>query len=375
MKRADILLSLALLALASSVAVAQIPIGFRSAVLVESYSFDPGLPFKRLTEVTIPVGIDIPVSDRGNLSISTGYVTVDLNSSSATLADQTVSGALDTQARFTWSVIPGRLLFIANGSIPTGDETVSQDQLTVIGGIASDIIGFSGANLGTGGNVGGGFSGAIPVGRWAIGLGSTYRNQLKFRPVGGQANKLDPGDEVQVRTGIEGPIGRTTYLRVASIYSMRTTDEVAGAKQNSVGDRIVNYLSLNQRIGSTALTIYGFDVFRTNPQIEPTSVGSAILPRGNLVAAGARWGLRVATRTSVTPRAEFRTSSTARSDVDRTLRLAGRSIRAGVDLRHELTPHLAFVLQGDGISGFVRSEGNSVDFTGFRFGLHTEWTP
>ena len=373
MKRAVIILPLAMLGLMSSPVVAQIPIGFRTAVLVESYTFDAGLPFRRLTEVTVPIGIDIQVGDRGSLAISTGYVTVDL--SSRTEPDQTVSGALDTQLRFTWSVIPGRLLLIANGSIPTGDATVTQEELTVLGGLASDIIGFAGSNLGSGGNVGGGFSGAIPVGRWAIGLGATYRNELKFRPVVGQANKLDPGDEVQIRTGIEGPIGRNSYLRVASIYSMRTDDEVGSVTQNGVGDRIVNYISLNQRIGSTALTLYGFDVFRTNPQIEATGVGSAILPRGNLLAAGMRWGFRLGVRTSVTPWAELRDSRTARSDVDTKLRVAGRSFRAGLDLRHELSRHFALVLQGDGITGFVKSEGNSVDFTGFRFAFHSEWTP
>jgi hypothetical protein len=368
-----------LLALSICVAAsldAQRVVSVRSAVIIESYSFDEGLPFDRVTELSVPLGINVQLGRAGTLALSTGWANVALTSSNAAvLEDQSRFGFLDTEARLSLNVVPGRLMVLANGAIPTGIETVEEQEVTLLGAIASDIIGFSTSDLGGGGNVGGGFVGAFPMGQFALGVAATYRQPLAYLPVLGETEKLRPGGELRVRSGVEGPLGRRTYLRIAGIYAARAKPDVGGQPDNGVGNRIVGYVSLNQGIGQSTLILYGFDVYRADPRIESTGAGAAILPRGNLVAAGMRWGFRLGTGTSVTPRFELRSSSAAPDETDTTLRLAGRSFRGGTDLRQQVNRHLAVVLQADGVFGFVRQEGANINLNGFRFGLHGEVTP
>jgi len=207
-------------------------------------------------------------------------------------------------------------------------------------------------------------------------LGGTYKLPLTYVPVSDRGDELKPGQEFRFRAGLEGPIGRRSYIRIAGIYAMRSKDELDSETQNGVGNRIVGYVSLNQGLGQTTLVLYGFDVFRSDPQIEPTAIGAAILPRGNLTAAGLRWTVPLASGISVGPRAEFRYSLRALDDTDTALRKAGQSVRFGVDLRNQVNPQLAIVVQGDGITGELADPNRMmVGFQGFRFAVHTEITP
>jgi hypothetical protein len=124
------------------------------------------------------------------------------------------------------------------------------------------------------------------------------------------------------------------------------------------------------------MILYAYDVFRSNPQIATTATGAAILPRGNLATAGLRWTFPLAPGTTLGPRTEFRTSLTANSDTDDTLRKAGRSLRIGMDFRRQVNRQLAIVLQAGGVFGnIVDANRTAVDFNGYRVALHTEITP
>jgi hypothetical protein len=148
-------------------------------------------------------------------------------------------------------------------------------------------------------------------------------------------------------------------------------DQVDGSAVNTVGNRFTGYLSVNQAIGSTSLIFYGFDVYRADPQLEATAVGSAYLPPGNLLAAGLRWDVPVASVWYLAPRAEFRNSQlTPLDNPDAPLELAGRSLRAGADVGRHFGRVFSLALQGDGITGFVVQEGTRIGFSGFRFALH-----
>ena len=359
---------------------AQESVEVRAAWFFESYAFETGvgsLQLKNIAEMAVPVGINVHFGRIGDLMVSTGWANVELTSKHPdVLPNQSISGILDTEARLSVNVIPSRLMILVNGAIPTGVKTVSENELAILGALSSDIIGFSAPQMGSGGNVGTGFVGAIPVGRFALGLGGTYRLPLSYVPVSGRVEELKPGEEFRFRAGLEGPLGRRAYIRLAGIYAMRSKDEIATNVQNGVGNRIVAYFSLNQGIRSSTLILYGFNVFRSNPQIEVTAIGAAVLPRGNLTAAGMRWTFPLGPSMSVGPRAEFRNSLTANSETDVALRKAGRSVRFGVDLRRQVNRQLAVVVQAGGITGFMMDASRTaVDFQGFRVAVHTEITP
>ncbi len=347
-----------------------------AAVFAERYSFEEGLSFGRLSQFTAPIGIDLPLSRWGALAVSTAYVYTKVESAVDGLPDEELKGLADTDLRLSINMLPGRLMLLLGGVIPTGIETVDPRELSLLGAITSDIIGVTTNELGTGGKAALGVVGAFPVGKFALGLGVTADNSFAYQPVSDTTARLKPGNQLKIRAGFEGPLARRTYLRFAGLVAVRGSDEVDGSAVNTVGNRITGYLSLNQAIGSTSLIFYGFDIYRADPHLEPTALGSAYLPPGNLWAAGLRWDIPVATVWSLAPRAEFRNSHLAPlDDPDAPLRLAGRSLRAGADFGRRLGRSFSLVLQADGITGFVVQEGTRIGLSGFRVALHGQFVP
>lgn len=370
----------ALAVIVATPALAQSRWSGSGAVMFESYSFGQGLVFDRVSEVTVPLGLTYGVGQIGNLALSTGYASVSLRSTNtAQLANQTLSGLLDTQLRFAFNVIPGKVVALVTGALPTGTKTMRLSQLAILGAVSSDLIGFSAPNLGTGGNVGGGLIGAFPMGRWALGFGATFKQPVSYQPVLGQASQLKPGGEMRLRGGLEGPLARRTYLRAAAIYARTSKDQIqvgsADSTKNGVGNRLVTYVSLNQGLGASSLTLYGFDVLRGDPQVEATALGAAILPRGNLLALGGRMDMPVGSGTVVSPRLEWRSSAAAPDTSTTALQQLGVSLRLGADVRHRVTHAASLVLQGGWTSGHVMQAGQQVSLSGYRLALHLELAP
>lgn len=372
MSRAAWLVFAAALAVPPSTAHGQVTI--RTAALFESYSFGEGVLIDNISEFTVPLVATVRLSRRSTVTLSGGFTAVNFGSAdTGELADQSVSGPLDTEVRVAYDVVPGRLVALATGAIPSGTKTVAFEELSILGALSSDIIGFSAANLGTGGSVGGGFAGALPAGRFALGYGATYRQSMRYAPVAGSADQLTPGSEVRVRAGLEGPLARRTYVRFAGVYAARAKDAINGEPRNGIGNRVIGYLAVNQGLGGAELTLYGFDVFRGDPQIEPTATGAAVFPRGNLLAFGAR--AEFGSRTVIAPRVEYRVSATARDTLDTTLRRAGSTLRVGADVHMPLGTRTTLVFQASGLTGSVVQAGENVGLGGFRGGVNLEFRP
>lgn len=364
--RAWVTVAAALLAVAPGAAQAQLRTTVRAQTIVESYAFDPGLGYSKVVEFAVPVGIDLAFGRRVNVTLSSGYVSLEVQPD-ADFAG--VHGMIDTQARIGINLIPGRLITVITGSVPTGIK-VDRDQAAVLGPIASDVIGFAIPGLGSGGSVGGGLIGALPVGRYAVGLGATYSYGFTYRPFQNDDVELVPGSELRARLGIEGPLARTTYLRVATVFSSRARDEFAGAVQPGIGQRVVGYAELVQGLGRMQLTLYGFDVYRGKPAVEGTLVGPAVLPKGNLIAAGFRHLIPVTRQFSVAPRAEWRMSTQADEATGSGLKKAGSSLRIGFDARQTFSPGATLSLFGSGLFGSIRPGGGAdVPLSGWRAGL------
>ena len=348
------------------------------AARYESYSFDPGLPFTSVSELTIPVGVDLSLGRYVGLSISTAYARIEIDSASTSMS---LNGILDTEVRLGVNIIPGRLVAIATGVVPTGLKTLEQDQAAILGALASDVIGFAAPSIGTGGSFGGGVVAAFPLGQFALGLGGTYKYALEYQPFEGDVGDLRIGPEFRGRVGLEGPLASRTYLRLAGVVAARGKDRLDGVVQNGVGHRVIGYVAVNQGFGNHQVTIYGFDVYRGSAQIEATATGAARLPKGNLIAGGTRIDLRLGQATTVTPRGEIR-HSTAAPPFDPTnpnagMRRQGTAVRFGIDLRQQLAPQFAIVVQGDGLVGDVRQPAGTAftSFDGYRAGLFLHVTP
>jgi len=349
----------------------------KTAVLFENYSFDSLLVFRSVSQLSVPVVIGARLGQAVELTVSGGYVRTDLKTRDPSqLGDQQLSGPVDTEVRVGYHLVPDRIILVATGAVPSGRKTVALEQLAILGALSSDIIGFSAANLGSGGNVGGGFVGAFPLGRWALGMGATYRYSLSYQPIADRPDtSLQPGAELRLRAGIEGPLARRTYLRFAGIFASRQKDRVNQRALHGVGNRLIGYLAINQGLGRGALTLYALDVFRSDPQIEPTAAGAAILPRGNLFTFGGSLAWRLADRLTLAPRFEYRSAALAQDTSDTALRRAGESWRLGAELRQDLASSFSLILQGSVLAGSVVQAASETGLGGYRFGAVVELRP
>jgi hypothetical protein len=354
-------------------ATGQVSVVVRGSALFESYEFSQSLDSSvdRVSELSLPLALSAQLSRRTALTVATGYARV-----SVTDQDQQtslVSGVLDTELRLAFQAVPDRVTVFATSSFPTGIESVEQSDLPILSVLASDVIGFSFANLGGGGAVGGGVAVSERVGRMALGLATSFTTNGTYQPVQGQAGEFRPGQETRVRLGFEGPIAQRSFLQVSSIFTHRGEDEISGASQPSVGNTFSGSVALNQGLGATTLTLYVFDLFRSGSGLVQTPVGSVLLNRGNLFAGGAQWSIPLASGTSVTPRVEIRDSRDETGGEGSGLERVGRTTRFGLDLRRRIGQRYAVVLRGGGLTGsVVDNMGTDVDVTGYRVSLQLE---
>jgi hypothetical protein len=369
------LVSIGLLLMAAELS-AQFPVGANGAVLFEKYGFDSGLAYSDVSEVTLPLTFSTYLGRRAYLTVSGGVPSISLTAADGVGdSDQTISGLVDTEARVMVDLIPDRLSLLFTAVAPTGMEALDIDEGPILSALSSEVIGFSTMNLGSGGRAGGGMVGAIPVGEMALGLAATYTHSLAYTPVVGQTAEWKPGGEIRVRAGMEGNPGPDTYLRVAGIFATRQKDQIDGSSSGGLGNQFHGYAALNQRVRSSTLTLYFTDSYRSAPQIEPTPVGAVRVPKGNLLALGAKVEIPVSREIRLIPQTEYRRLSEAPRDETGSgaLESAGSTIRIGADLKVPLTSGFALVLEGNGLFGNVAGmDGGEIGVSGFRGGVHLE---
>jgi hypothetical protein len=122
-------------------------------------------------------------------------------------------------------------------------------------------------------------------------------------------------------------------------------------------------------------------VYRGEPSIE----GPAVLPKGNLIAAGLRHAVPVTSSFSVAPRAEWRMStaapvtSTAADGTPATfgaLTKVGSSLRLALDMTQVLGRGVSLSAYGSWLTGDVRPEGmaDDIPLDGWRAALSLNFT-
>lgn len=352
---------------------AQVEGGANGAVLFERYSFDAGLPYSEVSELSVPFTFTAPLGRVGSLTLSGGFASLRLTAAeSGGMTDQTVSGLVDTEARIVLGIVPDRLHFLVTAVAPTGMKTLEVEEGAMLSVLSSQVIGFSTTTLGSGGRAGTGFVGVLPVGNMAVGLAGTYTQSFAYNPVVGQTAEWKPGGEIRVRAGVEGTVGDGTYLRIAGIFATRQKDQIGGESSGSVGNQAHGYLALNRELRSSSVTLYASDSYRSAPTIEGTSVGAVRVPKGNLLALGMRAEIPMGRETRLIPLAEYRRLSQAPMDETGSggLQAAGSTLRVGANLSQPLSQNLALIIEGNGLFGQVLgTDGGLVGANGFRGGL------
>jgi hypothetical protein len=374
-------------ALAPGVALAQTGGGTtlaRTGVYFESYSFGTGLAFKRISELTIPISVTQRFGNRMVLDVATAFASgsSDVPGGGGRIAH---SGFIDTDVRATVNVVPGRLLLSFVGTIPTGATTVPNTTIPLFGATATDLFAFMTPNFGTGGGFSSGFASAFPISaNWALGAAASYRHGASYVPVTG-GSALIPGGEIRTRIGIEGPFGGggAKYFRGAVVYTTTGANDIGGGEQSSIGDRVLGYVSTSMPLGSSQLSLYGWDMRRLRARNEADSTTIAV-PQGNVLALGARLEKPLGPKAVIVPLLEFRHELTGggagaaggaggAGGADN-MQLLGYLLRSGADLRYRLTDRATGIIQAQVAFGTLQDAGTRVSVVGPRLGVLLEWS-
>jgi hypothetical protein len=364
---------------------AQLRVSGKAGVIWESYSFDEvegGLDYESVSQFSIPVVVDVGFGERTSLLISSGFARVQTSPIDGQ-GDLSVSGVLDTEARLSYEVVPSRLSLLVTGVLPTGITELDANQAPALNLITREVLDFSIARLGSGGGIGFGAVSAVPVGSFALGLGVTYRQENEYNPIAG-GPAFQPGTQLRFRAGLEGPVGQTTYLRLAGIYGSQGAYSVGGQDAPDPGADYSFYTAVEHGVGATRLTGYAYAGGRTEPRIEPGLVGVTPLPESRTLVLGALWTLPVRRTDLVTPRFEYRANDFkplpggSESPEPADFAAFGRGLRLGVDYRLRAIAQGDLVLHTDYFTGDVRSsvvaeQGELVGTNGFRAGVRFEW--
>ena len=336
----------------------------RSGAFFESYSFGTGLAFRRISEFTIPISVTQRVGDRLTIDVGTAFVRASADIG-GTMVDH--SGLVDTDLRATIGVVPGRLVFNIVGTIPTGATAVPDTTIPLFGATATDLLGFTTPSFGSGGGMSAGFASAFKMGSdWAIGAGASYRYGASYTPLKG-GGTLTPGGEIRARFGIEGPFGGGKYFRGALVYTTTGQNEIGGGGQSTIGDRILAYGATSMPLGRSHLSIYGWEMRRLGAH-----PGTVPVPRGNVLALGARLERPLSPTATLVPLVEFRHELTGPGA---RMELLGYLFRTGTDLRYRLSDRATGVLQAQFAFGALQSPDQTrVSILGPRVGALIEWT-
>ena len=338
----------------------------RTGVVYESYSFGTGLAFDHISELTIPVTVTQHFGNRVTVDLGTAYASASVSGSGGRIDH---SGLIDTDIRTTVSVIPGRLLFNLVTTLPTGATTVPQALIPLFGATATDLLGFTTPNFGSGGGVSAGFASAFKLGQnWAAGTGVSYRYGASYKPVEG-GTEMSVGGEARMRLGVEGPFGGGKYFRGALVYTTSAANDMGGGNQSVIGDRALAYAAVSMPLGRGNLALYGWEMRRLRPRgfDQP---GAVVVPRGNVLAFGGRLERPMSPKVTLVPLIEFRHELTGPTDK---MELLGYLVRTGTDFRYHLSDRATAVVQAQVAFGTLK-DATSVSLFGPRLGALIEWS-
>ncbi len=340
----------------------------RTGLMFDGYYFGSSYAFDHVVEWTVPVGLSHRLGPHLTVDLSSAYAHAAAATTSGTLD---VSGATDSDVRISWAPASGHVIVSVVGTLPTGKTAVDSSAVPLLSALATEVLNFTTPTFGTGGGVMGGFATAVKLGEhWAGGVGGSYRWRASYTPVAGGGD-LAPGGEGRVRLGAEGPVGGggRGYFRGAAVYATSGADTLGAAARSASGPRFLVYSGLSLPAGGSSLSLYAYDRYRFRPHGDDSTVVQ--VPRGNVLALGARLERPVSPALSLAPNVEFR-HELAGPATGR-LALLAWLVRPGVDVRYRASGMLTVLVQGQAAFGRLAGGGSSVSLVGPRAVVLLEW--
>jgi hypothetical protein len=212
-----------------------------------------------ISELAIPVFVSVPAGRRLSFDVGTAYARAHVTSGAE---HSDIAGLTDIQLRGQYTLGNDLLVLTGGVSAPTGNSSVSLQQLTAASRIGNDFLAFPVSNMGTGLAITGGAALAYPLGTWNVGAGASMRRSRAYEPfdVPGQSFRYQPGNEVRLRLGVDRPV-QAGRLALGVTYAAFGREEAAGSAYNT-GDRVIAQGALTGSAGEHDYTVAAYNVFR-----------------------------------------------------------------------------------------------------------------
>lgn len=283
-------------------------------------------------------------------------------------SEMELSGPTDTELRLTWELARRAIRVEMLGFVPSGKTTHDSEEAVVAGIIAADLLPFRISNWGSAGAVGMSVSGARRFGNLGAGAAVAYRLSGNFDPVEEQRFVYEPGNELQVRLGLDYDLTRSQKLSLALGYRNYTADVANESNLFQTGDRMVGLATWSFPAGrKSAGAVYSGILHREQGTF--LEVAAPDVPSQNLVLFGGMmrtplWG------GFLVPRVDARVIRQSGAGGDGFVIGAGTAFEAPVGRQLTLLPTLTARF------GSVEpTTGVDVGITGFDIGLIARFGP
>lgn len=230
-----------------------------------------------ISELAIPVFAIVPIGSRFSVDVGTSYAQSRVRFDGG---ESSVSGMTDTQLRANYTLGNDFIVLTAGVNLPTGETTVTLDQLLAASRIANDFLSFPISSMGAGTAVTGGVAVARPLGTWNVGAGGSVRFASAFEPVepeSGPPPRYQPGNEYKLRLGADRPLG-AGQLAMGLTFSTFGEDDFAGSLYNT-GDRYVGQVGYARPVSFGTFNVGAWNLYRSEGQL----IGGIDIPWDNIV--------------------------------------------------------------------------------------------
>ena len=331
-----------------------------------------------IAELAVPVFVTVPAGSRLVFDIGSAYARARVTSGSTR---SEISGLTDTQIRGSYTLGGDFVVLTAGVSLPTGQRSVTLEQLLAAGRIGNDFLAFPVSNMGTGLAATGGVAVAVPVGAWSVGAGVSARRSKAYEPfdVPGQSFRYQPGNEWRGRIGVDRPVA-AGRLALGVTYAAFGREDAGGSAYNT-GDRVIAQGVLTGLLGAHDYTIAAYNLFRSPGEYASGDRAG----RENVANVFLSLGVH-ALGTVVEPSVEIRhwsqhvidTPGQGNAELERTQssRLATLGLRARARIAGvTLYPSAGYTILGRLAAEDMDGRPVSADLTGFRVGLVVRAAP
>lgn len=240
-------------------------------------TFGPGMRLHNAAQVTFPVSTTVAITRNWSVEAAASYASTTLESVDGIRAQ--LRGLTDSQFRTTYTLSRDAAVFSLGLNLPTGESTISSEQLPVVRSIAQNFVPFPVSNYGAGLGVTGAGAVARSLGDWKVGAAASVRYLSSYQPLADLPGDYSPGLEVRVRLGVDRLLGERTRLTSAVTVSTFGTDDFTGSGAANFnfrpGRRCIGELTLTHQVGSSPLQAFGWAFLRTAGDSSGVSIPEA----------------------------------------------------------------------------------------------------